>query len=529
MIMRLVPSDPLLGIPEVKLTERGLTIGRSRQNDVCLDDPSVSRVHARIRLLDGSYVMEDNGSLHGTLVNDKRIVSQLLAANDVIQVGIYRFRLAEDDAFSRDAITVAQDQVDHLRLLLDVTGMVHSSLDLGQALDDVIDAVIKVTHAERGFLMMLNDSGELETRVARNFDRTALSTNGIAASFSVVERVRRTGKSVVLSDVLNSDSSGPSQSIVELGLRSVMCVPLNASGGFLGLVYVDSRRETKEFSERDLETFHSLATQAALSIEKSHLYEELRRYSSSLEEQVKQRTAEVIQAEKMAAIGRLAAGIAHEINSPLGVIASNVDLLCQVIGRLETGESAIKGVDSSEIVNDIARSSRTAGERLRKIIKAFEAFTGLDQAALRYVDLNQVLDQELTLLEHEFKGGVRVFREFGNLKPVKCSPSRMHEAFMNLLVNAIQSLDGKGQVRVRSEQLTDRARITIQDTGKGMTKEQLAGAFDTGFARQAGRVTARLGLVITAQIVREHGGDIQLESSLGTGTTVTVLLPTHAS
>ena len=253
----------------ITLTEREITIGRSRQADLRLDDPSVSRVHATIRLLDGCYILTDNGSRHGTMVNEKPVKSHRLDANDLIQVGIYRFVFVQTESRSNDDSVTGAEQFDHLRLLLDVMSLINSSLSLDQVLEHVIDAVIRVTRAERGFLMMLTPSGELEFRVARNFDRTTLSPNGIAASFSIVERVRQTGESVVLSDVLDPDSFHPSRSVVELGLRSVMCVPLKTQERFLGLVYVDSHHEAKRFSERDLEMFYSLASQAALGIEKA--------------------------------------------------------------------------------------------------------------------------------------------------------------------------------------------------------------------------------------------------------------------
>src|SRR5262245_50553211 len=114
MDARLVPVDPFLGISEVQLTERETTIGRSRQNDLCLDNPSVSRVHAVIRTVDGGYVIEDKGSLHGTIVNEKRVAVHHLNTNDLIQVGVYRFRFITSESGSPDVtVTAVQEEVDH--------------------------------------------------------------------------------------------------------------------------------------------------------------------------------------------------------------------------------------------------------------------------------------------------------------------------------------------------------------------------------------------------------------------------------
>ena len=178
-----------------------------------------------------------------------------------------------------------------------------------------------------------------------------------------------------------------------------MCVPLNMEGRIAGLIYVDSHRQARCFVDEDLDLFQSLASQAAVAIEKSQLHQQLQQYNASLEELVRQRTheltvandglkrayvelreaqAEIVQAEKQAAVGRLASGIAHEINSPLGVITSNIDTLGHLIRRVELGN-----IDRpKEILDNIAGSSLAASARLRRIIKAFEAFAGLDQAEL---------------------------------------------------------------------------------------------------------------------------------------------------
>lgn len=539
MSARLVPENAIHGIAEVQIEKPEITIGRSRQNDVCLEDASVSRVHARIRTTPDGYVLEDNGSLHGTQVNGSTVTLQRLADNDLIDVGIYRFRFIQSEVSSQKNPTSVMEQIPHLRLLLEVTKRINSSLDLKDVLEHVIDAVIRVTCAERGFLMTISPNDELEFRVARNLDRTALETNDVAVSFSVVEHVRKTGIPVVVSDTLNSNAGRPSASIVELGLRSIMCVPLNMEGRIAGLIYVDSHRQARCFLDEDLELFQSLASQAALAIEKSQLHQQLQQYSASLEEQVRQRTheltvandglkrayaelqeaqAEIVQSEKQAAVGRLASGIAHEINSPLGVITSNIDTLRHLIRRVELGN-----IDRpKEILDDIAGSSLAASARLQRIIKAFEAFAGLDQAELKAVNINEAIDTVLTLLDHEIGTRIEVIKHLGNVEPVISSPGRMHQALMNLLLNAIQSIDGKGKVQIRSEQMPGKVNVLIQDTGRGMAPDQLNRIFDAGFTRKGDRVGARLGLLVTAQIIRETGGDLQIRSTLGSGTTVTV-------
>ena len=531
---RLVPLNPIPGISEFHLKKPEMTIGRSRSSDVYLEDTSVSRLHAWIRVRDGAHIIEDNRSRHGVKVNGKPVERQRLADNDVIEVGVYVLKFV--DAASRDSqvTTTASPNLDRMQLLLDVTRSINSSLAIREVLERVIDAVIQLTQAERGFLMTLSPKGDLEFQIGRNCDHTALESDRLSVSVSIIDRVRESGLPVVLSDIREASASMHSPSLVELGLRSVMCVPLKTNDRLIGLIYVDSQRRVKQFEESDLNLFQSLGNQAALAIEKSQLYERLQRYSVSLEEQVRDRTrdlsqanedlkgayrelqqaqSDIVQAEKLAAVGRLAAGIAHEINSPLGVLTSNLNMLEELARR--SGES-------TDLLEDIEKSSAAASTRLRHIVKAFEAFTGLDEAQLKPVNLNEVIEAALTLLQHEIPSRVRVVRNFGSIGSVRCVPGRIHQAFMNLLTNAVQSIDGEGIVEIRSEQNQEAVKITVRDSGRGMTPEQRAKAFDPGFARKRDRMKASLGLVITGQIVRDHHGEIHIDSTLGVGTTVTV-------
>jgi signal transduction histidine kinase len=305
-----------------------------------------------------------------------------------------------------------------------------------------------------------------------------------------------------------------------MGLKSVMCVPLKTRDHLIGLIYVDSHQDAKQFSDADLELLQSLADHAALAIEKSQLYEQLQAHSASLEEQVRARTIELVQAEKLATVGRLAAGIAHEINSPLGVLTANLNMLEHLVRRPSR-------LDDAELVGDVERSSAMAADRLRGIVKAFETFAGLDEAEFKAINVNDVLDELLEFARHEIPDRVRIVREFSPLEPVLCSPGRIHEALMNLLMNAVQSIDGDGEISLRTERRGEDIQITIRDSGRGMTSEQLARIFDANFTRKRDRIGLSLGLLITAQVVRDHRGDIQIASKPGEGTTVTVVLPTR--
>ena len=556
-VARLEPLERHSDIPALELTKSEVILGRLGDNDLILPgDSSVSRHHARIRREGDHYLIEDNKSRHGVEVNGRKIISCRLKAGDVITIGKFRFRFVTPQSSVSASVTSPEVEVDHLRLLLDVTKLINSPLDLKDVLEHVIDSVIRVTHAERGFLMMVNEAGELEFKVARNLDRTEVEAGKVELSFSTVEHVRKTGAPRVLVDIPEEKATEVGSSVHALGLRSIMCVPLKVEDRLIGVIYVDSQRQVEAFSQIDLWLFESLASQAALVIEKRQLYEQLQQYSSSLEDQVRERTADlartnddlreayselkqaqsqVVQSEKLAAVGRLAAGIAHEINSPLGAMTSNMNTLYRAICRLEERLKALPEfaeLDERlqiqrevEIYREIDQSSHAASRRLQEILSAMKNFVGLDQAERKAIDVNEALEATRTLLQHEIGSRIRVITSCADLPRLVASPGRMNQVFMNLVLNSVQAIEGEGEIKISSECLGKGLRITIEDNGKGMTSEQLSHAFDPGFTRKEGRVGAGLGLAIARQIVEEHHGEIRIESEPGAGTKVILSLP----
>ena len=403
---RLIP-DRGNNVSVFRLLKTQVTIGRSPENDFCLEDPSVSRLHARIRAAEDGYVIEDNASRHGIAINGHKVDSHRLQHGDAIKIGMYRFRFADREGFSHEAITLELKEVDHLRLLLDATRLINSPMSLEDVLDRIIDSVTEVTRAERGFLMMIDEAGELEFKVARSMEHMELNAEQLAISFSPVDRVRTTGEAVVSSNIREAETVIRSASAFRLGLSSVMCVPLKVQSRLIGVIYVDSRQETKRFSEKDLWLFESLASQAALALEKCRLYEELHAHSTTLEEQVRERTAslaeafvelrqaqaQLVRTEKLLATGRLAAGITHEINTPLGVMRSGTRTLYEALKRLESRMRALPafdelneelGIDKNfNVFHQIHTASNEASDRIQNLVGTLKNLVASDQAEMR--------------------------------------------------------------------------------------------------------------------------------------------------
>lgn len=239
---------------------------------------------------------------------------------------------------------------------------------------------------------------------------------------------------------------------------------------------------------------------------------------------------------QMASIGRLLAGIVHEINTPLGSIFSNNEVLCRSIEMLEPliargkPEDLEKAARIIETMQQLVSIDQIACERVRSVIRGLKTIARVDSPEPRKIDINELLRDTLKLTQAEFRRRITVETDFGELPEVECYPQMLGQVFLNLLVNAAQAIDGPGTIAVRTtledDGAAERVHVSIADTGRGMTSEQQAKAFHAGFTTKAVGEGTGLGLSIAKEIVEEkHGGTIDFESAPGRGTTFHVRIP----
>jgi two-component system NtrC family sensor kinase len=267
------------------------------------------------------------------------------------------------------------------------------------------------------------------------------------------------------------------------------------------------------------------------------------------EDTMKAMQAQIIQQEKMASIGQLAAGVAHEINNPMGFITSNLTSLGKYAERLDTYIAALQGslyacpghpgMDELDQlrqklkvdyiisdVNELIKESLDGANRVRRIVQDLKSFSRLDQAELTHVNLNECLETTINIAWNELKYIATLEREFGDIPPISCNPQQLNQVFLNLLVNAAQAMEQQGVITVRTWAETGQVCVSITDTGKGIPKEVQDRVFEPFYTtKPAGKGTG-LGLSISADIIRnKHHGEISVASEPGKGTTFTVRLP----
>ena len=265
-------------------------------------------------------------------------------------------------------------------------------------------------------------------------------------------------------------------------------------------------------------------------------------------EDLKRVQAQLLQQDKMASIGQLAAGVAHEINNPIGFIISNLGSLGKYVEKLvaylDADEKLLAGCDPAigkiaaqerqkhkvdyirkDLPNLIAETSDGA-QRVRQIVQDLKSFSRVDGAEFVHADINEGLDSTLSIAWNELKYKATVTKDYGQLPQLWCNPGQLNQVFLNILVNASHAIVGHGEIRITTREEGGSVRIDISDTGGGIPPESVKRIFDPFFTtKEVGKGTG-LGLSIAYDIVvNKHGGRIDATSEIGKGTTFSIMLP----
>jgi two-component system, NtrC family, sensor kinase len=260
---------------------------------------------------------------------------------------------------------------------------------------------------------------------------------------------------------------------------------------------------------------------------------------------------QLLQSEKMASLGQLAAGVAHEINNPMGFISSNLGSLRTYADRLlalvDTYEDIVASLPQNsperaqiaqvrktadieflkEDVLSLINESTIGVERVRRIVKDLQTFSHVDSAQWQFVNLNECLDSTINLASNEFGQKVQVVKQYGQIPDVECLPSEINQVLLNLLINAVQAVEDHGTITVRTGNEDGRVWLEVADTGCGIPPANLKRIYDPFFTTKPVGTGTGLGLSITYGIVRKHNGSIDVQSEPGKGTTFRIALPVH--
>ncbi len=288
------------------------------------------------------------------------------------------------------------------------------------------------------------------------------------------------------------------------------------------------RRVQKEVVAKErLEAENALK---GLELEEARRREKVLGELSQAHAELQRTQAQLVQQEKMASLGQLVAGVAHEINTPVGAIKSMQDSLARALAKLEQAlpeseRQEPKIATALKVMHEGQKVLQSGSERVATIVKKLRSFARLDEAELQRAQIHEGIEDTLLLLHHELKHGVAVERDFGSIPSIPCYPGRLNQVFLNLFVNAIHAMNGKGKLTVRTRLQDDAILVEVVDTGPGIKPENVARVFDPGFTTKGVGVGTGLGLAICYQIISDHQGSIWVESPPGKGATFFVKLP----
>jgi signal transduction histidine kinase len=256
----------------------------------------------------------------------------------------------------------------------------------------------------------------------------------------------------------------------------------------------------------------------------------------------------------MASVGQLAAGVAHEINNPMGFISNNMEILEQYIadyakvlkmmdqlkgsvagGNLEEAKSIVEEINKLKeeinldyVISDttkLLQHNRDGIKRIQKIVMDMRAFAREDKNVMEHVKIEDVIEGVLNIVHSEIKYKAKLEKNYGDTPLIECNPQRLGQVFINMIINALHAIDGTGTIAIKTYRQDESVCVDVHDTGKGIPPENLNKIFDPFFTTKPIGQGTGLGLSVSHEIIKKHNGSMTVRSKVGEGTTFTVMLP----
>ena len=500
-------------ISEEYLKERSLAIGEGVVGHVALYNKPMAIFDV---LKDPLYKEKDLARREGLV----SMLSVPMCIKDRV-IGVINCYTSYPYAFSRKEEELLATVANQAAVCIENSGLMET-LDVDEILRLVLEGVTKNMGFDRARLYLVNEKRNfLECKMAVGLDEERMKglILPLDPADSVVARSVLEKKPFVIPDA-SKDARVNSVLKEKFNLHSLVVIPLLVKDRALGVIAADHAEPGKNVTKETLESVMTFAQQAGLAIHNAFMYQELKTFSQQMEEKIRRTTADLrkteaqlIRSEKLAALGQLAAGIAHEIRNPL----TSINILIHSL--TEKPRSEISRWEDLEVIEEEVL-------RINQIVDQFLRFAKPASPLFDKTDLIPIFEEVLPLLRPQIeKGKIAVNKEFESLPPITVDREQIKQVILNLLLNAIQAMPGGGELTIGSRFSKDGfwAELTIRDSGPGIPPGDMDKLFDPFFSTKDGGIG--LGLSIAHRIIDQHRGKIEVESSPGTGTLFVISLP----
>lgn len=413
-------------------------------------------------------------------------------------------RLEEENDELQKIRQKAQSQAFKIALINKVSNIIRESMDISRILNSALKELSIMFGCFRAYYASSVDGGFLiqETYGENNILKDAkisfdehsmkyLNSGRISTSYSLMEYI---------------GAEPYKQSVLRI------IVPVFHLQKMIGVLVLLSYQK-RELNE-EIEILDAVSSQLGNAIIRAELYQKNTKNVKELKlalEELKETQLQLINSEKMASLGQLIAGVAHEINTPVASIKSNNSIMSKLISKIEQE-------DLREMFAQINSIDSEAIQRISNIVISLKKFVRLDEAELQEANINKEIDLTLDLISHETKNKIEIEKHYGDIPLIKCYPNMLNQVFTNILVNACQAIKEKGKIVITTDFQDNNLIVKIKDNGQGIPKENINKIFTVGYTTKGVGVGTGLGLAISQKIIDKHKGKIQVYSEFGKGT-----------